>query len=260
MSTVFTDAIVVRVVDFGESDRVATLYTRSVGKVSALARGARRSRKRFGGSLELFGAGQATLFERSGELWRLDGLHSSRGFPRLGLDIGRVAHGAYVCELLRELVPPHHGDEGLFRLLEEMLGLLDGGLPSASLLRVFELALLAALGFAPSFDRCVGCDTSAGSAGERVDPRRGGMVCASCAAGERDAVWALDPAVRDALLVAQRCRLPAASELSFAPATADAAREIVQAILHEHLGKTLRSVEFIAKLNGARSTSPRAAG
>src|SRR4051794_31316296 len=79
MSRIIGEAIVVRVVDYGEADRVATLLLRAQGKVSALARGARRSRKRYGG-LELFARGEATLREGRGELWGLEGFDISRGF------------------------------------------------------------------------------------------------------------------------------------------------------------------------------------
>ncbi len=66
MARVMTPAVVLRTVDYGEADRVVTLLCREGGKRSALARGARRSSKRFGAGLSLFGVGEATLLERPG--------------------------------------------------------------------------------------------------------------------------------------------------------------------------------------------------
>src|SRR4051812_35332974 len=98
MQSVISDAIVVRVIDYGEADRVATLLTDAAGKVSALARGARRSRKRFA-ALELFARGEARIKEGRGELWTFESFDVARGFPHLSLDVTKVAHGAYACEV-----------------------------------------------------------------------------------------------------------------------------------------------------------------
>src|ERR1044071_6622489 len=98
-----TPAVVLRTVDYGEADRVVTLLCRDGGKRSALARGARKSARRFGAGLALFGVGEATLTERVGsELATLDSFHAARGFARLTLDVAKVAHGGYACEVVRE--------------------------------------------------------------------------------------------------------------------------------------------------------------
>ena len=261
------EAIVVRVVDYGEADRVATLLLRAQGKVSALARGARRSRKRFGG-LELFARGEATLREGRGELWALEGFHVSRGFPHLALDVARVAQAAYACELTRELLPPHHPEPRAWDLLCLLLERIDAGQAHGALgpayLRVFELALLDTLGFAPALDRCVVCgdelaapttSPERGADPERhLDVRRGGMACERCSSGHGPGERPLHERARRLLLAAQRMPLQDAPRLveERAPREAwEAARDVLQALLREHLGRPLRSVEFIAKLNAA---------
>ena len=104
-----TPAIVLRTVDYGEADRVVTLLSRDEGKLSAIARGARKSKRRFGAALSLFGVGEARLTERAGaELGTLESFSSQRGFPGLYADVAKVAHGSYACELARELAPPRH--------------------------------------------------------------------------------------------------------------------------------------------------------
>ena len=77
-----TPAIVLRTVDYGEADRVVTLFTRDAGKLSALARGARKSVKRFGAALGLFGVGEAVLVDKPNvELSALERFDGARGFP-----------------------------------------------------------------------------------------------------------------------------------------------------------------------------------
>src|SRR5262249_54256954 len=76
-------------------------------KVSAMARGARKSQKRFGGALGLFVLGEATLRERRGaELMLLESFQARRDHSRLGVDPVRLGHASYGTELVRELTPP----------------------------------------------------------------------------------------------------------------------------------------------------------
>ncbi len=232
------DAIVLRVVDYGDADRVVTLMTRQLGKVSALARGARRSRKRFGGALGLFGTGQGVLLERRGELWGLESFDAKRGFPHLGLEVAKVAHGAYACELVRELASEAATDERLFELLAELLGLLDAGDPRAERLRAFELQLLDLLGFGAVLDRCLACNRPQV---DRFDAQRGGGLCTKCS----DAPT-LTPSARTALLALARLPLAAAPPLG---EVAGEVRDLVQALLSQHLRRPLASLDFIAKIN-----------
>jgi DNA repair protein RecO (recombination protein O) len=241
-----TQAVVVRLVDYSEADRIATLLTKDVGKLAALARGARRSQRRFG-SLTLFALGEATLRRGRGELWGLDHFSAARDFPHIARDVARMAHAAYVCELGRELVPLEAHDVETFTLVTTALAEIDGAGYGAAELRRFELQLLGAVGLAPSLDRCVGCGAPADDAREQTfDARRGGLLCASCDQGRGRAVPAT---VRQALLRAQQGEpMPALT-----PAEMAVARDLLQALLGEHLNKPLRSLEFILKLNAAGS-------
>ena len=265
-----SDAIVVRVVDYGEADRVATLLTRAAGKVSALARGARRSRRRYA-SLELFSRGEAKLKEGRGELWTFESFDVQRGYPHLPLDVARVAQGAYACELARELSPPHHPEPRVFDLLDGILSLLDAAenapsappLLSIAWLRIFELGILDAVGLQPALDRCVECarpldDQPGDEGGDQLDLRRGGVLCGRCVAGPGAGRRPLPARVRRLLSQLQRTTLAEAPSLLSAPFAAasgtwEAARDAIQAILRELLGRPLRSVEFIEKLNAVRA-------
>jgi DNA repair protein RecO (recombination protein O) len=249
MPKVVTPAVVLRTVDYGEADRVVTLLCRDGGKRSALARGARKSARRFGAGLALFGVGEATLTERNGaELATLDAFHAARGFPQLMLDVAKVAHGGYACELVRELSPPHKEEPEVFELLVTFLDILDGNAARAETLRVFELNLLDAVGLRPTLDRCVDCGGfELDEPGQIFDLRRGGVVCARCHGHGR----ALDAEVRQALAHAQELPLVRAGELRLPAALNAACRDILAAVIFDHLGKPLKSVEFIAKLNAS---------
>src|SRR5215831_500596 len=202
--SVCSEAILLGSVAYGDADRVVTLMTRSHGKVGAMARGARRSRTRFGGALGPFVVAEAMLRERRGaELMLLDSYHVRRDFSRLALDVVKMGHASYATELLRELSPPHRADEALFELLVELYQAVSDHPPRADTLRAFELKLLGELGLRPALDRCVGCDTIDGAELDRaiVDAGRGGLLCPRCAGGARGTVRTVPPAARARLLL-----------------------------------------------------------
>ena len=192
MPSLTTLAIVLRAVNYGEADRIVTLFGRDTGRVSALARGARKSQRRFAGGLSLCALGSAALRERPGaDLATLERFDATNSHAALGSDVARMAHAAYAAELVGKLCAPHQVEAATFDWLVEFLRLLDGDGASAERLRVFEIGLLSGLGFGPMLDACAACggERFAGRAASEVayrwDPDRGGAVCVACARGGR---------------------------------------------------------------------------
>jgi DNA repair protein RecO (recombination protein O) len=178
-----TPCLVLRVVDYGDADRIVTLLTAAHGKISALAKGARSSRRRFGAALSSFGFGEAMLEERRGQdLWSLSDLHVTRGFPNLPHELSRFGHAAYACELCLHLCPPHVPEPEVLRLLVTLLDYLDGlpltDKPSPLALRIFELRLLSEVGLALQLYDCAACAGPVPAAPlVPIDIRRGGVLC-----------------------------------------------------------------------------------
>lgn len=267
--TFVTEAVVLRLADHGEADRVVTLLTESHGKVTAVAPGARRSRRRFGAALSAFGTGQAALRERRGqELLLLESLHADRGFPHLSQELGRFGHAAYACELCLHLCPPGEPEPDVLALLRGFLGYLDGlpivDRPRVEALRAFELRLLQAVGFGLSLTRCCACGRGAAAIteddeiAEDAEPRpfdlsRGGVLCESCcgrAAGGAVLSRPLPPVVLAALQrLARLSPIEAAAGARLADDVAHGCREILLGVLRQHLHRDLKAVDFIQKLN-----------
>jgi DNA repair protein RecO (recombination protein O) len=257
-----TLALVLRVADYGEADRVVTLLTEQHGKISALARGARSSRKRFGAALGLFGCGEATLRER-GDLWLLEDLHSQRGFIRLGQELGRFSHACYACELCQQLCPPHSPEPQIYRLLLELLTLLDQlpitDRPTVEPLRSFELQLLETVGLGLALEQCATCGADLGpSPFVPFDVPRGGVLCpGSCFGGRTPSdlglIFAgqsggLPQPMREALIALRDAPLEK-PPIGIAAPVLVACRDLLLALFRHHLGRDLRAVEFISKLN-----------
>jgi DNA repair protein RecO (recombination protein O) len=243
-----TRAIVLRRVAYGEADWVVTLLGRETGHVSALARSARKSTRRFSGGLGMAMTGEATLQERSNaELLALDGFEVQADRLQLSTDIAKTAHAAYAVELCDRLCPARHPDQPVFDWLEEFLDRLNVGVATAERLRVFELGLLRRLGIGPSWDRCLAC--GGGDMGDetvRFSPSGGGVYCTNCAkTGEL-----LTAPVRLALHRFARMALPDADGVKLDRDVASGCRRVALALLREHVHGPLRSLEFIEKMKG----------
>jgi DNA repair protein RecO (recombination protein O) len=247
MNRFVTRAVLLQSVEFGEADRIVTFLSEERGRVSALAKNARRSARRFGAGLSLFGYGEATLAETRGDLYRLERFDSARGFPYLALEVAKVAHASYACELVRELAPPNQAEPELFALLLAFLGRLDQGEAAPVALRILELQALEVVGWRPEFERCIGCGTLAkDEEGQVVDIARGGLVCGPCQGHGRPA----PREVRRALVWLQHADLlEMASPPDFSRSVERSCREVLTALVRQHLGRPLRSLEFIHKLN-----------
>lgn len=180
-----TDAIVLHAFEYLESSRILRLATRDAGVVSALARGARRPRSRFGAGLDLFTSGVAHLSMRPGrDLQTLTGFDAMRARHALGADLARFTASAALAELALRFM----GDVPNAPAFEALVGTLDAVCvadgPAAS-----EAALagawhiVAVLGFAPAVDECASCH--APLAADEPAPfshTAGGVLCRRCAA------------------------------------------------------------------------------
>jgi len=241
--------VVLRTVDYGESDRVVSLLTAERGKVSAFARKARVSRRRFGGALEPFTLLQVEARERRGaELLSLDSVSVLRGFGGIRADLARIACAGYACELARELVRDAEPHPDLLALLVDYLGRLDGGPARPTALRAYELGALRAAGLMPRFSGCARCgaalDARAG-ARHAFDPAEGGALCTGCEAAASPGAPRLASATVRALAALQAGGFVAAEADPLSAGAGAEARQALSCFIEHHLGGRLASRKFL---------------
>ncbi|HTT71739.1 MAG TPA: DNA repair protein RecO [Anaeromyxobacteraceae bacterium] len=239
--------VVLRAVDYGESDRIVTLFTAERGKVAFFARGARASRRRFGGTLELFTVVAAEARERrGGDLLGLESVAVVRAFPAIRGDLARIGCAGYACDLARNLV--HEGEQApeLLALLEAYLFRLEAAPAEPTGLRAYELKALEAAGLMPRLAECASCgrDPGVGVARVRFDPAEGGALCPACSGGRR-ATLELSRETLLALARLQREGLEEAARTPLAPSQAREAREALSAFIEYQLGAPLASRRFL---------------
>jgi DNA repair protein RecO (recombination protein O) len=239
-----TPAVVLRARDLGEHDRLVSLYSRDLGRFTAVARGARRLRSRFGGALELFTWGEAVGFEREGrDLLRLDHFDIQRSFRGLREDLERIGHGARVIEAIVRLTAERDPQPSAFALLTRTLRELERARPARVQL-AFALRFLDLTGHRPRLDRCAGCGRPVGTDGIAFDPGEGGVRCDGCRVPEAVAVSARAlGALRGLQAAAWEARLEARIP---APVEAEAAT-VLDGYISALSGSALRTPRFLAR-------------
>ncbi len=179
-----TQAILLRSVDYGESDCVVTLYARDMGKVSALAKRARSSSRSL--LIEPFCLLDVELGETRGELMRLIDCDARTIFSKVRSDLARMDAGGAALENVRNGLGAHDADERVFSALETFFAELDSvdadRVPA--LFYAFAIRFLFLRGWALRLDECLHCGKKP-HPGQAllVDPRMGGAVCRDCNGG-----------------------------------------------------------------------------
>lgn len=182
-----TEAVVLRSMRYGEADRILHLYTPARGRMSAIAKGVRRARSRFGGRLEPFFRLHMELHEGRSELLTVTGAQTIDGHARLRGDARALDAAARACDAVGRLFETSEPHPGVFNLLCRQLSLLDERAAGAeskngwSAALAFRLKLLLAAGLAPQLGACANCgerDHLVGFSGAA-----GGVVCSACEAG-----------------------------------------------------------------------------
>lgn len=179
-----TRALLLRSVDYRDSDRIVTLLTEDSGKISALARGARKSQRRFGGALQPYVLMHAQLRPGRGELAHLDRVSVDRSFHGILRSLDAIGAAGAALALIRERLPEQEREPAVFDAAVRFLEALDEDAPAEEALLSLQVRVLTMLGFAPTLDRCVGCGKvpSPGKAAS-FDAPRGGIVCRACGGG-----------------------------------------------------------------------------
>lgn len=246
MPLLVTDALVLHAFDYLESSRILRLVTRDGGVRSVLARGVRRSSRRFGSSLDLFARGTAQLHTKPGrELDTLGGFEVTHSHHALAADLQRFTGGSMLAELALRF-GGEAADEGVFDAVVSAIERTAAAPPDA--VREVVLAgawrLVSQLGVAPALDECASCHTPiARDDTAMFSHPAGGALCRACA---RLAVAGrvLPSAARDALrewLGGEPADTPPALD----EAAARAHQRLLREFLHEHLAdaRPLRAFE-----------------
>jgi DNA repair protein RecO (recombination protein O) len=178
-----TEAIVLRSIRYGEADRILHLYTPGHGRLSAIAKGARRSRSRFGARLEPFFHIRAVLHEGRSELLTVTGVDTVSAHGAVRDHASTLDAAARACDSVARLFETSDPHPEVFVLLVNELSLLNADPAQARTANglAFRLKLLLAAGIVPQLAACAMCGETEHLGG--FSGAAGGVVCSSCEAG-----------------------------------------------------------------------------
>ena len=234
--SVKTEGIVLRSIRYGEADRILHVFTPDLGRLSAIAKGVRKAKSRFGGRLEPFFRLNLVLHEGRSDLLTVTGAETVQGHRRLREDGRALDVAARGCDAVDRMFDPGDPHPGVYHLLANELTLLDEQPEQATHANAlaFRLKLLLAAGFAPQLAACASCGEREHLAG--FSGAAGGVVCSACEAN----AFPLSQAAHDFLVGALGRPL---AEAPGAPprALAQAERAILETLEH-HAHLRLRAV------------------
>lgn len=242
-------AIVLRTRIYGESDKIVTFLSRDLGKLTAIAKGAFRSRRRFVASLEPFTHVRLTFRTRPhAELAFVESAEIVRAARNVTRDLDRFAYSTYVLEVTDCMVEGREAEPAIFDLVEELLQGIDASYPARvnpDWLRYFEARILRLTGLDPHLDRCVRCERPAVEPDLRFhfNPRTGNLLCERCGS---DAGVGISGAAIAAILRLRERRL---ADLDPIPSPLGSeVRLLLQTFLAHHLRRPLRSPALLREI------------
>lgn len=238
------EGIVIKTLDYGETHKIVTLFSKKHGKISALARGAKKTRSRMAAVTQPFihaeffiylSKGLSTI--QQGEV--IDSLRSIRE------DIMKTAYAAYIVELTDKLLEKNDPDVFLYDQLIQTLKWIDEHEDSNIPIMMYELKLYRKGGFEPTLDKCVNC-------GRQQPPfsfsiSEGGYLCKSCKAIDEFAVD-LPDVLAKWLYVFLGIGLERIGTISMKPENKQLLRQILDAYYEQHGGFYLKSKKFLKQM------------
>jgi len=211
-----------------------------------MARGARRSRRRFGGALEKCSLIRAEVSPGRGELDRLGQAQIARGFPDILRDLSKMTLAGAGLELVREATPAREPDARLFDTTVSFLEALDGeDAGREELLLAFQTRVMSVVGFAPGLDVCARCGKRAPAGRAALfDPEIGAVVCRSCGGGP----VRLSGGTRERLRRAASSAWLEVGREPWGGPEVEQSRALLGALVGHHLGRALAGAAVLSQI------------
>ena len=241
-----------RRIDYGEFDFVITLFTLKKGKISVIAKSAKKSKKRFAGILELF-----SILDVVCNVGRRKGLpvlqEAALKYPFFDIRFStlKTAYASYWAELINEWMESGQKQVQLYQLFQYVLRELDSRRVSEAALSIlFQVKFMAVSGFAPNLRQCSVCSIEIEKIKEtRVEfgLAKGGILCGDCASGTLAENFLSKGTIKQ-LLWLEKEDLAKAMRVRFSSDALREGLEFLETFVPYHLGKEPRSLKFLQQI------------
>lgn len=239
--------------DLGDHDLLITFLTLKRGKISVIAKNAKKSRKRFPGHLELF-SHLNLVCRRSlkGGLSILQEASMISAFCDIRGDVEKTAYASYWADLVNGWLEEWKPQEPVYHLLGYALDALDKNLYTAAEMSIiFQIRLLSLSGFAPNLKSCTVCRKELDEMennGFIFDLAKGGIVCKGCSSGESRTRLPISKGTAKQLMWIRENDIRTVQRLRFTPAFISEAQTALERFVPYHLGREPKSLMFLKQL------------
>jgi DNA repair protein RecO (recombination protein O) len=240
------EGIIIRSSDYGEGNKILTLYTKEMGKIGVMAKGAKKTKSRLSAVSQLFTYGHFVFYHGGGlgSLTQGDVIDSFRSIHQ---DIIKTAWAAYLVELLDKLSEEKEANAFLFFLLHTSLKMIEEDKDPEVVARIFELQLLQRIGIKPELNRCSSCRLE-----QRpfvaFSIREGGLICELCLAHDPHAII-LSPAAIRLLRTFAQIDLKRLGKVDVKENTRKQLAIAMKAFMDTYVGVKIKSRNFLDQLS-----------
>ncbi len=248
MPALSSEVIVLQQKPAGESDLLVDFLCPSLGRLKGIAKGAKKSKKRFIHCLEPLSRSRLELFEKPSNVWmRIDSGELIEPFNGIRSDFRKWGLAAFACELIQELVPVKDPNQPTYALLRDTLEILDREKGDPEIGPLFQLKLLQLAGYGLSFEACQACGKRGAEMQKAVFlPGPGRLQCRECTDGQSGI--SLSPGALQSLRQANRMELRQALRLRFTTGTRAEIETLLEKFRYQVLGRELGSARVLRQI------------
>ncbi len=247
METHISQAIIMRIREFGESDLLVHFFTSDKGRQKGVAKGARRSRKRFANCLDLFCLTSLEYgLKKKGDLYFLNSGKLIHAFPGLRSDFYSLSLASYMIELAEILFPQDVIDDNMFELLKNSFFALHEGQRRDLLRIVFEVRAITLGGYGINFERCCKCGRPYKGVGRAVFIQtKGAVSCLNCEK-ETSRCPGMGPDAAKGLRLIQSGTWNDVADMSLSEEDIREIMQVMKLHIEYRIGKRLKSAKYLA--------------
>jgi DNA repair protein RecO (recombination protein O) len=242
------EGIVIRTTDYGENNKIVTLYTREWGKIGVMARGAKKPNSRLTGITQLFTHGYF-LLQRGSGLGSLQQGEMITSMRSIGEDIFLTAYASYIVELTDKCTDDNKPNPFHFELLYQTLHYMNEGYDPDILMNIYEMKMLNVLGLYPILNKCSVCGSTDGHFSFSI--REGGFICHRCL-GKDPYHFKLSPATVKLLRLFYHIDLSRLGNISVKEETKAELKKVITAYYEEYSGLYLKTKKFLNSMDQFR--------
>ncbi len=257
MPDFITDAILLRKIEYGDHDFIISFLTESRGKISVIAKNAKKSIKRFSGALDLFSVNniQCTFPKKKG-LIILSGTDLEDGFVNIRYNVFKTAYASFWVELIHCWLEEDKVQSDLYDLLKFSLDALNAGTISKEVLSLlFQIRFMSISGFSPNIENCGICKKSVDHIEQkniRFDFKEGRIICQNCVKKGSKYGMTISKGTLKQLFWINNSDISRADRIKFSKFAIQEGEMLLEAFIPFHIGRDFKSLQFLRRLRQER--------